>query len=55
MTDLPAPGAGADPSAQALADVLPEIRSTKTKGWALCVMTARTAPLTPVRGPSYLR
>lgn len=39
MTDLPAPGAGADPSAQALADVLPEIRSTKTKGWALCVMT----------------
>lgn len=39
MTDLPAPGAEADPSAQALADALPEIRSAKAKGWALCAMT----------------
>ncbi|NGM46943.1 hypothetical protein G5B31_15505 [Rhodobacter sp. SGA-6-6] len=38
MTDLPAPGAEADPSAQALADALPEIRSAKTRGWAFCAL-----------------
>ncbi len=38
MTDLPAPGAEADPSARALADAMPEIRSTKTKGWLLCAL-----------------
>ena len=45
MTDLPAPGAAADPSAQALADALPEIRSTKTKGWALCALAAAVSAL----------
>lgn len=39
MTDLPAPGAAADPSAQALADALPEIRSAKTRGWVFCALT----------------